>query len=107
MPEIYDLKCSVCDTQLNFWETKDNDGHKLIYVQPCAECSLKNRLADPSSAQEIVYIDGSPWTRGQAQKQLELLTARMEKINAETKVCIEQFNSLKERATKFVEALGY
>jgi len=107
MPEIYDLKCSVCDTQLNFWETKDGDGHKLIYVQLCAECSLKNRLADPSSAQEIVYIDGSPWTRGQAQKRLDLLTAYLEKVNAETKLSIEKFNSLRAKADKFIEALGY
>ena len=105
MPEVYDLKCSVCDTQLNFWETKDDDGHKLIHVHPCIKCAN----------QEKVYVDDVPWTRDQAEQQLKLLVCELDKLAEQGAyngkpvkgAKEEQFDSIKSRAARLEEALGY
>ncbi len=40
---IYDLQCSVCGEQLNYRETRDDEGHLLILVEPCPNCSNEAR----------------------------------------------------------------
>lgn len=36
--QIYDLRCNICDTQLGFTETTDEEGDTLILVDPCPVC---------------------------------------------------------------------
>jgi formylmethanofuran dehydrogenase subunit E len=35
---VYDLKCSQCGEQLDFYETRDGEGDLLIMVEPCGVC---------------------------------------------------------------------
>ena len=36
--EIYYLVCSVCGKQLDFVESRDTDGDKMLVVDPCTKC---------------------------------------------------------------------
>lgn len=36
---IYDLICSLCGTQLDFYEGTDREGDLVICVSPCPNCN--------------------------------------------------------------------
>jgi len=39
MRPIYDVQCSRCGRQLDFFETADAEGDGLILVDPCPSCT--------------------------------------------------------------------
>lgn len=42
MQPIYDLVCGMCGRQLDFRETYDLDGDKIVIVQPCTCQTVKS-----------------------------------------------------------------